>query len=233
MNASIIPRNPITRLRRSKLGRSRLGRAVVATIATLIAAFAVVAVQAAPASAHCDSREGPVVTSATQALEKGDVNLILPYVKADQEQELKAAFDETMAVRNRGPQVQELADEYFKETALRLHRVGEGASYTGIKEQLEENPALEAAEESLGQGNPDAVLTMLDGSLRAKVSERYQGVLDARAAEAANKTVETSRERVEAELMFEKYVVDISSAIEAEAAHEGEEHQAGTPDAGH
>jgi len=206
---------------------------MVATIATLIAAFAVVAVQAAPASAHCDSREGPVVTSATQALEKGDVNLILPYVKADQEQELKAAFDETMAVRNRGPQVQELADEYFKETALRLHRVGEGASYTGIKEQLEENPALEAAEESLGQGNPDAVLTMLDGSLRAKVSERYQGVLDARAAEAANKTVETSRERVEAELMFEKYVVDISSAIEAEAAHEGEEHQAGTPDAGH
>ncbi|HEY9495793.1 MAG TPA: DUF6448 family protein [Intrasporangium sp.] len=206
---------------------------MVATIATLIAAFAVVAVQAAPASAHCDSREGPVVTSATQALEKGDVNLILPYVKADQEQELKAAFDETMAVRNRGPQVQELADEYFKETALRLHRVGEGASYTGIKEQLEENPALEAAEESLGQGNPDAVLTMLDGSLRAKVSERYQGVLDARAAEAANKTVETSRERVEAELMFEKYVVDIGSAIEAEAAHEGEEHQAGTPDAGH
>ena len=206
---------------------------MVATIATLIAAFAVVAVQAAPASAHCDSREGPVVTSATQALEKGDVNLILPYVKADQEQELKAAFDETMAVRNRGPQVQELADEYFKETALRLHRVGEGASYTGIKEQLEENPALEAAEESLGQGNPDAVLTMLDGSLRAKVSERYQGVLDARAAETANKTVETSRERVEAELMFEKYVVDISSAIEAEAAHEGEEHQAGTPDAGH
>lgn len=63
---------------------------------------------------------------------------------------------------------------------------------------------LEAAEESLGQGTPAAVITVLDNSIRAKVSERYQGVLDARAAEAANKTIETSRERVEAELMFEK-----------------------------
>jgi hypothetical protein len=233
MNASNIPTKPTTRFRRSRLGRSRLGRAVLATITTLIAALAVIAVQASPASAHCDSREGPVVTAAGQALEKGDVKLILPFVKADQEQELTVAFDQTMAVRTRGPQVRELADEYFKETALRLHRVGEGAPYTGIKEQTEENPALEAAEESLGQGTPDAVLTMLDEKLRAKVSERYQGVLDARTAEAANKTVETSRERVEAELMFEKYVVEISSAIDAEAAHEGEAHEAGTPEAGH
>ena len=228
MNASITPRNLAQRLR-----RSRLGRATAATIAALIAALAVVAVQAAPASAHCDSREGPVVTAAAQALEKGDVNLILPFVKADQEQELKVAFDQTMAIRNRGPQVREVADEYFLETSVRLHRVGEGASYTGIKEHAEENPALEAAEESLGQGTPDAVITVLDNSIRAKVAERYQGVLDARAAEAANKTIETSRERVEAELMFEKYVLDISIAIDAEAAHEGEVHESGTPEAGH
>ena len=64
------------------------------------------------------------------------------------------------------------------------------------------------------------MITVLDNSIRAKVAERYQGVLDARAAEAANKTIETSRERVEAELMFEKYVLDISIAIDAEAAHE-------------
>lgn len=228
MNASITPRNLTQRLR-----RSRLGRVTAATIAALIAALAVIAVQAAPASAHCDSREGPVVTAAAQALEKGDVNLILPFVKADQEQELKVAFDQTMAIRNRGPQVREVADEYFLETSVRLHRLGEGASYTGIKEHAEENPALEAAEESLGQGTPDAVITVLDNSIRAKVSERFQGVLDARAAEAANKTIETSRERVEAELMFEKYVFDISSAIDAEAAHEGELPESGTPEAGH
>ncbi len=36
-----------------------------------------------PASAHCDSVNGPVATAARAALEEGDVALVLPYVKAD------------------------------------------------------------------------------------------------------------------------------------------------------
>jgi hypothetical protein len=230
MNVSINPNRPRSLAR---LRKSRLGRAVVAAVAAVMAAIAIVAVQAPPASAHCDSREGPVVTAAAQALEKGDVTLILPFVKADQEEELTLAFEQTMAIRNRGPQVQAVADEYFLETAVRLHRVGEGASYTGIKEHAEHNPALEAAEESLGQGTPDAVVSVLDEHLRAKVAERYQGVLDARAAEAANRTVETSRVRVEAELMFEKYVLEISGAIDAEATHEGGAHEGATQPEAH
>jgi hypothetical protein len=216
MNASI-GMNLLNRLK-----TSRLGRALVATTVAAALAVTVIAVQAPPASAHCDSRQGPVVAAAQQALEKGDVKLILPYVKADQEKELTLAFDQTIAIRKRGTEVQQVADEYFLETAVRLHRVGEGASYTGIKEHAEENPALTAAETSLQQGKPDEVITVLDTNLKAKVSERFQGVLDARAAEKANPTVETSRERVEAELMFEKYVLEISSAIDAAASHEAE-----------
>lgn len=231
MNASITPTKS-TNLA-GRLRKSKLGRAIVAAVAAAMAAVTVVAMQATPASAHCDSREGPVVTAAVQALEEGDVTLILPFVKADQEQDLTVAFEQTMAIRSRGPQVREVADEYFLETAVRLHRVGEGASYTGIKDHAEENPALEAAEESLAQGSPDAVITVLDEHLRAKVAERYQGVLDARAVEAANKTVETSRARVEAELMFEKYVLDISTAIDAAATHDGDGHEAPTGEAQH
>jgi hypothetical protein len=216
MNASI-GMNLLNRLK-----TSRLGRALVATTVAAALAVTVIAVQAPPASAHCDSRQGPVVAAAQQALEKGDVKLILPYVKADQEKELTLAFDQTIAIRKRGTEVQQVADEYFLETAVRLHRVGEGASYTGIKEHAEENPALTAAETSLQQGKPDEVITVLDTNLKAKVAERFQGVLDARAAEKANPTVETSRERVEAELMFEKYVLEISSAIDAAASHEAE-----------
>lgn len=215
-----------SRFGRSRFGRPRLGRAVIATFVALATTVAIVAVQAAPASAHCDSREGPVVTSAQQALDKGDVKLILPYVKPDQEQELTMAFNQTMAIRKRGADVQKVADEYFLETAVRLHRVGEGASYTGIKEHAEESPALTAAEAALQEGKPDQVIGVLDNQLGAKVSERFQGVLDARAAEKANPSVETSRERVEAELMFEKYVLEISSAIDATASHEGEAHGA-------
>jgi hypothetical protein len=118
--------------------------------------------------------------------------------------------------------VRAVADEWFLETAVRLHRVGEGASYTGIKDEAEESPALDAAEASLEDGTPDAVTDQLEKELLATVSDRFQGVLDARAAEQASPSVETSRERVEAELMFEKYVLEISGAIADEASHDGE-----------
>lgn len=202
--------------------KSRLRWGILTTLVAAAIAVAMLFAQAPPASAHCDSREGPVVTAAKNALQARDVKLILPYVKAEQEKELTMAFEQTLAIRNRGPEVQALADEYFYETAVRLHRVGEGASYTGIKDQAEANPALDAAEASLEQGKPDAVIQMLDKDLRSKVAERFQGVLDARAAEKANPSVETSRERVEAELMFEKYVLGISGAINEDLSHEGE-----------
>ncbi|MGW3358570.1 DUF6448 family protein [Streptomyces bungoensis] len=35
---------------------------------------------------HCDSLDGPVVTAAREALEKGDVDLVLPYVREQGEE---------------------------------------------------------------------------------------------------------------------------------------------------
>ena len=37
---------------------------------------------------HCDSMDGPVVTNARQALDAGDVKLILPCVRIDDEAEI-------------------------------------------------------------------------------------------------------------------------------------------------
>ena len=44
---------------------------------------------------HCDSMDGPVVTAARRALEKEDVNLILPYVKDNATGDVKSAFEKT------------------------------------------------------------------------------------------------------------------------------------------
>lgn len=203
----------------ARLRASRPARALLALVATVALALPLLLLQSQPAAAHCDSRQGPVVAAAEAALDQGDADLVLPYVKPDQEAELTAAFERTLAIRSRGPEVRALADEYFLETTVRLHRVGEGASYTGIKDEVEEIPALDAAEASLEEGTPDAVLDQLAEELDATVAERFQGVLDARAAEEEAPSVETARERVEAELMFEKYVLDISSAIADEASH--------------
>jgi hypothetical protein len=179
------------------------------------------------AEAHCDSMSGPVVTAAEAALEANDVGLILPYVKADAEAELTTAFEQTMAARALGGDAQTVADRYFFETAVRLHRSGEGAPYTGLKETAEHDPALEAAEGALGDGALTDVYDALDQSIQAGVEERYQAVLDAREHEAQEGTLEATRARVEAELQFETYVHSISLAVGAPTGHDsGDSHAA-------
>lgn len=76
--------------------------------------------------AHCDTLGGPVVAVAKQALEKGDVTPVLKWVKKENEGEIRAAFKKTLTVRSKGPEARELADMYFFETLVRLHRAGEG-----------------------------------------------------------------------------------------------------------
>lgn len=79
---------------------------------------------------HCDTLDGPVVTAAKKALEAGDVKIILPYVPKEGEAEVNQAFDKVVKVRI-DPAAREVADLYFFETVVRIHRMGEGAPYEG------------------------------------------------------------------------------------------------------
>jgi hypothetical protein len=56
-------------------------------------------------------------------------------------------------VRKLGGQAQKLADMYFFETLVRIHRAGEGASYTGLKPGAEIDPAIAMADEALESGS--------------------------------------------------------------------------------
>ncbi len=186
--------------------------------------------QPAPASAHCDSVNGPVVMAAQQALEQGDVKLVLPYIQAEAEAELTAAFQHTLEVRRLGAEAQELADHYFFETAVRLHRQGEGAAYTGLKTETDHGPALAAAEEALEADALETVYLVLDQAMQQGVAEKYEAVQMARAIAAEENTVEAQRERVEAELIFEKYVYELYTAALGQTLHAGggESHSHGT-----
>lgn len=85
------------------------------------------------ASAHCDSMEGPVVKASQKAIETGNINYVLIWVRAEDESEIKAIFEKVNKVRTLSPEAKELADKYFFETVVRLHRMGEGVGYTGLK----------------------------------------------------------------------------------------------------
>jgi Family of unknown function (DUF6448) len=124
---------------------------------------------------HCDSLDGPVVTAARSALDSGNVELILPYVHAAGEAEVRALFDHALKVRILGPEAQEVADRLFFETVVRVHRAGEGAPFTGLKPAgLDVGPVIPAAERTLEIGVPDGLIDVLCQTMRTEVTHRHE-----------------------------------------------------------
>ena len=94
--------------------------------------------------------DGPVVQAARKALETGEVKLVLIWVQKQDEGDIKEAFQKTLTVRKLGAAAKELADRYFFETLVRIHRAGEGAPYTGLKPAGRDlGPAIPAADEAI------------------------------------------------------------------------------------
>jgi hypothetical protein len=169
------------------------------------------------AEAHCDAVDGPVATAARKALDTKNVNLVLPYAPAELEPELTAAFQQALAVRGKGPDARALADRYFMETAVRLHRAGEKAPYTGLKPAgTDFGPAIPAAEKALESGTHDALVKLLSAELAREIAARLPHARDKRTATkepATRAGVPAARERVSAELEFIGYVEGIHLAI--------------------
>jgi hypothetical protein len=175
---------------------------------------------------HCDSMDGPVVTAARQALDKEDVNLILPYVKENADADLKAALEKVLRARKVGPAAREVADLFFYETAVRLHRAGEGAPYTGLKPAgLDVGPVIPVAEKAIEAGSPDALIHLLTDTLRHEVLHRFEHMkhlLDHSPCEVAK-----AREYVEAMLGLEVYSNQLYQAMKASPHEGGHEHHHG------
>jgi hypothetical protein len=197
--------------------RSLKIRMLMAAAMVGIAALAALAMPSTT-EAHCDSRNGPVVAAARKALAAGNVSLILPYIKPADEAELTAVFKQTLAVSKLGGQARDVAEQYFFETAVRLHRVGEGATYTGLTNEPVD-PAIKAADQALASGSLKQANAMLSRMISDGLSEHYNAVVEARQNAAKLKTVAAERERAEAELTFEKYVYALAQAAQGATPH--------------
>jgi hypothetical protein len=136
------------------------------------------AAAARPARAHCDSMDGPVVTAGQRALETGNVNHALLWVRAEDEPIIREAFTRALAVRKQSPSARELADLWFFETLVRVHREGEGAPYTGLKAAgIGENAAINAADDALASGSVGKVEALLIHAVRDGLRERFAAAL--------------------------------------------------------
>lgn len=131
----------------------------------------------APASAHCDTLDGPVVSAARKALETGNVNLVLVWVQKNDEAELRNAFQRTRNVRKAGGEAKELADLYFFETLVRVHRAGEGAAYTGLKPTGTIEPPVAAADRAIENGKLEALAKLIFERIETGLHRQFDEVM--------------------------------------------------------
>jgi hypothetical protein len=194
---------------------------IKAVMASALAAGLLLGPQSA--QAHCDSADGPVAAAAQKALDSGNVNLALPYAPVTAEAELQAAFARSLKVRLLGADAKALADRSFIETTVRLHRAGEGASYTGLEPAgTVFGPAIPAAERAIETGELSQVKALLSDEIEHALRERLAHAREVRKVSKEPQTtdqVEAARKRVSAEFAFVGFVEGLRQAAHGEAGH--------------
>ncbi len=170
---------------------------------------------------HCDTMDGPVVKAAKRALETRNVNLILPYLPKTAEPEMKDIFEKTLHVRQLGIEASTLADQWFFENAVRLHREGEGAPYTGLKPAgLDPGPIIPRAEKAVEEGTAKEVIEFLSHVIQEELDERMRDIVSKKRFDVND--VDAARKYVKAMLGFEVFSHQVYTSIKAGEVH-GEE----------
>jgi len=172
--------------------------------------------------AHCDGLDGPVVAAARQALEQRDVSRVLVWVGKPDEPAIRKSFEQALAVRKLNPQARELADTWFFETLVRLHRAGEGAPYTGLKPAGRNlGPAIPAADRALESGDGEPLVRLIVDAAERGLRQRFAETRAARSYPAGS--VEAGRAYIARYVPFLHYTERLYEAATTSAAgHEAE-----------
>ena len=174
---------------------------------------------ALPASAHCDSYDGPVIKDATKAIETNNVNLVLKWVIKEQEKETTTLFNKTYQLKNGDKEVYAIVEKHFFETLVRLHRETEGAPYTGLKPAGTTKQIIQMTDKALQEGNVDDFLVKLNNHINKVVREKYQKV--AELDKVKDNSKEQGRAFVEAYVDYTHTVEAIDDLLEHGGGHAG------------
>lgn len=129
---------------------------------------------------HCDTLDGPVVLAAKKALDTGNVNWLLPWIYEGGEEQVRSAFNKVLEVHKlKNASAIELADLWLFETAVRVHREGEGAPYTGLKSAgLDNGPIIPRVERALEKDDPQEIIDFLQHQVEHAIKERFQKIIE-------------------------------------------------------
>ena len=172
-----------------------------------------------PASAHCDSYDGPVIKDAFKALETNNVNLVLKWVTTEQEKDIIPLFNKTNQLKSGDKVVYAIVEKHFFETLVRLHRETEGTPYTGLKPAGTTKQIIQMTDKALKEGNVEDFLVKLNNHIDKVVREKYQRVAELN--KVKDNSTEQGRAFVEAYVDYTHTVEAVHDILEHGGGHEG------------
>ena len=100
------------------------------TILSIVFGSLLMLFAALPASAHCDSYDGPVIKDAEKALEENNVDLVLKWINQEQEAEIISLFRKTYDLKSGDKEVYEIILTHWRLFMTSLNMV---AGMQGIR----------------------------------------------------------------------------------------------------
>lgn len=189
------------------------------TIISIVFGSLLMLFAALPASAHCDSYDGPVIKDAEKALEENNVDLVLKWINQEQEAEIISLFRKTYDLKSGDKEVYEIVKKHFLETLVRLHRETEGAPYTGLKPAGTTKMIIQLSDKAISAGSVDDLVGRLNNHIEKIVREKYLKV--AALSKVKDESVEKGREYVNSYVDYTHTLEAIHDILEHGGGHAG------------
>lgn len=175
-----------------------------------------------PASAHCDSYDGPTINDAVKALETNNVDLVLKWITPEQQKEIIPLFKKTYALKTGDKEIYAIVEKHFFETLVRLHRETEGAPYTGLKPAGTTKKIVQLSDQALENKNIEDFLVKLNAHMGNVIKEKYEKAVAL--GKVKNDSPEKGREYVEAYVDYTHTIEAIHDMAEQSDGHSAHKH---------
>lgn len=196
-----------------KNSTKKISQRVVLLLSVLFLSF----VSPQLASAHCDSYDGPVIKDAMIAFEQQNVEPVLKWVEPKYDEVITEKFNQTLKLQGDNEEVNKILRTHFLETLVRLHREGEGASFTGLKPAGSMTPMVEMADNSLDKNDIDNVIKKVNNHLEEVLKERFTKAMEL--SKTKDNSVEEGRAYVDAYVQYTHTLEALEHILHGSMSH--------------
>ena len=165
----------------------------------------------APALAEKDALINPVIRAGQRAIEVEDARPALIWVRAEDEDEIRQVFTDTMNARKAGTDARKMAEVYFLETLVRIHLRAEGRPYTGMEGTEPPSQIVLAADEALDKDSLKELSGQITEAVATGIRERFDKVMSKK--KYMDNSVEAGREYGAAYVDYIRYLEAVDSSV--------------------